>query len=365
MPDTRRATRWCIVLAALTLALTGLGLSRVYAAVDLNWFKATPQDDHILLEWETATELDTSGFYILRSTDITGPFNQSSRIPAGNPFFVPAKSLDDGGFLLPHQYEYQDRTALPGVTYFYVLEEIDFSGHSHLYLQNKDAAVFGVPSPTATTTPTVSPTPVASGTPTQTPVPAVTPAMSATPTATPPPPTHTLLVLGGAMVTSPSPPPADTSTQPSGRSPAPAQASPTPQPTEASQPAPLAPTQVKPTQQPTRSQVTAAQATMPGQPETVATPTIGAELVLATPTGAEPATAVAPSPRASSATAPPRLTTIPAQTQEQPPAPPREAGGSTSPMAMSGDLSLAWKLGGALVIGGLALALSRLLRPSV
>jgi len=351
-----------IVLAALTLALTGLGLSRVYAAVDLSWFKATPQDDHILLEWETATELNTSGFYVLRSTNINGPFNPGSRI---NPILIRAKSLDDGGFLLPHQYEHRDWTALPGVTYFYVLEEIDLSGHSHLYLQNKDAAVFGVPSPTATTTPTVPPTPVASGTPTQTPEPAVTPARSTTPTATPPPPTHTPLVLGGERAdaspdasardksqTPPPPPPADTS--------------PTAQPTEASQPAPPAPTQVKPTQQPTHSQVTAVQTAMAGQPETVEAPTMGAELVLATPTGAEPATAVVPPPGASSATAPPRLTKIiPAQTQEQPPAPPREAGEPTSPIATSGALSLAWKLGVAVVAGGLALALLHLLRPPV
>lgn len=357
-PNTQFANRWrAIVAALLLLGLASLGLSRTGAAVTLSWFKATAQADHILVEWETATEINTLDFYILRSTNVNGPFNASSRINADP---IPAKSWERGEFLLPHQYDYSDWTALPGVTYYYVLEEIDTSGNSYPYLDFKASASFGTPFPTATASPTATPTSMASITPPWTPVLTATPTKSSAPTATPSP-THTLVLVGGPTVTPLRPPPTDTRPAP-GRKPV------TAQPTAISQPAVPLPTWTKPIQQSAPpAMATTVQAPPPGPMEITPTPVLGPGPVLATPAGTWPAM-VTVSPLSAGLTAPSPPLTAPAvaQPQEQPPVEPPE-GGPSGPAPAAERLwgpSLAWRLGGALVVGTLALVLSRLLRPA-
>ncbi|HET7376861.1 MAG TPA: hypothetical protein VFK30_09145, partial [Anaerolineae bacterium] len=61
--------------AALALILLFSLLARsAYAAITLLYFRANIADPAIRLEWATATELDTSGFYIGRGQSVGGPF---------------------------------------------------------------------------------------------------------------------------------------------------------------------------------------------------------------------------------------------------------------------------------------------------
>lgn len=154
-----------------------LTLQEAMAAVDLAEFTATPQEEAILIEWETATELDNAGFYVTRNTvDQPIPFPPISG-------FILAK----GSGVIGAQYEYLDEDVTEGVTYFYKLEIIDNSGNTDY--SDVISATIGLPTatatptPTATNTPTRTNTPVRSRTPTRTPIP--------TRTSSPSPPTFT------------------------------------------------------------------------------------------------------------------------------------------------------------------------------
>ena len=84
---------------------------------------AWPRFQHatIVVEWTTASELDTAGFNIYRSDSADGEFvriNQSL-IPASS------DSLTGGS------YEFKDSNVTPGKTYYYVLEDVDNNGITH------------------------------------------------------------------------------------------------------------------------------------------------------------------------------------------------------------------------------------------
>ncbi len=88
-------------------------------AVDLVSFGAAPRANGVLLSWETASELDNVGFYLYRSTSFNSLGEQlnSSIIPSRAP------GSGEGAY-----YEFLDLTALPGVAYYYTLEDVDASG---------------------------------------------------------------------------------------------------------------------------------------------------------------------------------------------------------------------------------------------
>jgi len=72
----------------------------------------------ILIEWETATEIDTIGFNLYRANQIEGPYQKlnDSLIPATNDSFR-------GG-----SYQYVDANIMPNRTYYYQLEDVDTQG---------------------------------------------------------------------------------------------------------------------------------------------------------------------------------------------------------------------------------------------
>lgn len=87
-------------------------------AVKLLSFTATPQAGHILLAWETATEWDTVGFNLYRremGTDAYARIN-ASPIPSLGP---------EGG-----AYTFADAGVTAGVTYEYLLEDVDWGGRT-------------------------------------------------------------------------------------------------------------------------------------------------------------------------------------------------------------------------------------------
>lgn len=93
-------------------------------AVTLADFRAEAQSDHVLVSWETASELDNQGFNLYRSTSPDAPGQQI------NPALIPAQAPGSAQGVL---YRWQDLDVTAGSTYFYWLEDVDFSGATTLH----------------------------------------------------------------------------------------------------------------------------------------------------------------------------------------------------------------------------------------
>lgn len=76
---------------------------------------------NVIVEWSTASELDTVGFYLLRSENPEGPFEQV------NSEIIPSTSDS----LTGSSYSYDDHQVQAGATYYYMLEEIEETGNSN------------------------------------------------------------------------------------------------------------------------------------------------------------------------------------------------------------------------------------------
>lgn len=98
-----------LFLIAGALFLAGYGL--------MNFSKTS-----IDIEWETATELDTIGFNIYRADSLNG------NLLKVNDTLIPASSDSLSG----GKYAFVDRSAQPGVTYYYYLEDVDANGVTNL-----------------------------------------------------------------------------------------------------------------------------------------------------------------------------------------------------------------------------------------
>ncbi len=73
----------------------------------------------VVIEWSTASELDTVGFNVLRSESQEGP-----TIQVNSTLIPPAEDPLTGG-----TYTFEDKTVKPGTTYYYFLEDIDAQGN--------------------------------------------------------------------------------------------------------------------------------------------------------------------------------------------------------------------------------------------
>lgn len=73
---------------------------------------------HIRIEWATGTELNTAGFNLYRSARAEGPYLKINEqlVPASNDPVVGGK------------YEFDDPNVVPGTTYYYQLEDVEYSG---------------------------------------------------------------------------------------------------------------------------------------------------------------------------------------------------------------------------------------------
>lgn len=93
-------------------------------AIELVSFTATPQHGAVLLEWETATELDNLGFNLYRANSPDGPCTRlnASLIPSQNP-----------GSPIGASYSFLDEDVQPGLTYYYWLEDVDIYGVATLH----------------------------------------------------------------------------------------------------------------------------------------------------------------------------------------------------------------------------------------
>lgn len=91
--------------------------------IELDQFTAASHNSQILVTWNTASEIATAGFNLLRSE---GEYGEYIRI---NPRIIEAK----GDAIISAEYSYTDDTALPGVVYCYKLEDIDTEGVSRFH----------------------------------------------------------------------------------------------------------------------------------------------------------------------------------------------------------------------------------------
>ena len=92
-------------------------------AVTLASFTATPVGGNILVEWETAIEIDTLGFNVWRSE------TRDSGYVRVNDTLIPSASP---GSVWGSAYSYVDSDVTPGTTY-YKLEELEVSGGRNWY----------------------------------------------------------------------------------------------------------------------------------------------------------------------------------------------------------------------------------------
>lgn len=107
--------RYKLIALALLLGLSALTAS---ANIVIVRFEAAPQaDNSILVVWETATELDTQGFNLYRAASAAGPWDQR----------VDQQAAKGDGFT-GAIYQFRDTDVVPGVRYYYLLEELTSSG---------------------------------------------------------------------------------------------------------------------------------------------------------------------------------------------------------------------------------------------
>lgn len=112
------SSRLLILLGTLWLVLA--------AALLVYQFSSQP---HVEINWSTATEQNTAGFFVYRSTD-----------PAGNFDLLNGDRMINatGSAVTGSNYVFVDDTAQRGQTYYYLLEEVEFDATRNRYLDDID-----------------------------------------------------------------------------------------------------------------------------------------------------------------------------------------------------------------------------------
>ena len=91
-------------------------------AVTLVSFTAQGYDGGVELEWVTASEIDSAGFYVCRRQGEEGQYT------CINQALIPSR-----GGVIGATYHYTDEAVTNSTIYYYQLEEVDTYGHSTLY----------------------------------------------------------------------------------------------------------------------------------------------------------------------------------------------------------------------------------------
>lgn len=71
----------------------------------------------VVVQWTTATEINTAGFNLYRAERAEGPYTKI------NAQLIPASDALTGG-----KYQYEDTTVVAGKTYYYQLEDVEYGG---------------------------------------------------------------------------------------------------------------------------------------------------------------------------------------------------------------------------------------------
>lgn len=169
-------------------------------AIELLFFRGTGLDNAVWLEWETATEFNTSGFWIERANSEAGPYTRL----VDEIGFIWA----EGSGITGRYYDVVNEGLVNGQTYWYRLVEVESNNNENY--EEPIAVTAGIPTPTPTAFPTATPTPIlmATNPPAATATPSRTPTMAATPLATATPtlrPSQTPTGAAPASTATPSP----------------------------------------------------------------------------------------------------------------------------------------------------------------
>lgn len=122
-----RFLSWCLISTAFLVACT-----EKESAPQPSENKAVPEqttarDDSLYIEntlkWQTASESKIFGFHVYRGDSADGPFQLL------NPKPVSAAGTTDEY----QQYEFSDTEAIPGKTYYYYLEKLDYNNRRKRY----------------------------------------------------------------------------------------------------------------------------------------------------------------------------------------------------------------------------------------
>jgi hypothetical protein len=181
----RRIIRLCrhlgvFFIMLIILMVLPFGARADTTSVTLSSFEAVGGYGEVDLVWETATELNNSGFYINRSSSATG---DRVRIQVYLPGVDTPQdfiySTSDG--LMNTIYEAYDRNVDDGVTYYYWVESVPNSGSTTFSSPKVATTLTGVtPTLTATPSPTATPTVTTTPSPTITSIGTITPGVSTT-----------------------------------------------------------------------------------------------------------------------------------------------------------------------------------------
>jgi len=149
-----------------------VGLLPQQSSVVITRFEAIPGLLQAAIQWSTASEVNTSGFYVLRSLAAAGPFDRVSN-------FI----VHQGTSVTGANYEYIDTGLVNNTTYYYRLEIVSSSLGSTF--SNVISVTIGQSTPTVTQTLTPTKTATQTGTITPTgPTPTPTGSLTATRTRT-------------------------------------------------------------------------------------------------------------------------------------------------------------------------------------
>jgi hypothetical protein len=99
-------------------AIAGIYTVETPTVVELTDFLAIAGNGQVTLKWETATEINNSGFNILRAKTEKGEYMQI------NEYLIPS----EGSSVTGVNYEFSDDSVKNGKTYWYKLQDVDFGG---------------------------------------------------------------------------------------------------------------------------------------------------------------------------------------------------------------------------------------------
>lgn len=110
-------------LFLLVAGLATIASAAPSLSVTLNYFRGSTVGEDARLEWQTATELDTVGYRILRASAADGPFEELSEIG-----LIAAR----GGPVSGDTYEALDTNVVTGQTYWYRLIEVEQNSNEQI-----------------------------------------------------------------------------------------------------------------------------------------------------------------------------------------------------------------------------------------
>ncbi|HMA62608.1 MAG TPA: FlgD immunoglobulin-like domain containing protein, partial [bacterium] len=91
--------------------------------IELQSFTASLENQKVILNWETASELDNSGFNIFRSGQENGGYMQ-----------INEELIDGAGnSSTTKYYQYIDQKVIPGNQYWYKLQDVSFAGETEMH----------------------------------------------------------------------------------------------------------------------------------------------------------------------------------------------------------------------------------------